>query len=147
MANMSPLSFYHGIDLPREFDQLIDVTTLQDVPEDLDIDATILRVDARRMNCFEAQTEERDPPDFVELPCELLDRNTMAALERIYTGLELTEFEAAAPQFRAYLDHASNFRKNRIRGDARAVELARGSLGHWIENWAYQAPFAMSAER
>jgi hypothetical protein len=228
LANMSPLSFYHGLYFPREFDRLIDrglffdgcsevetaawqsrftylmrklalqqgkqlliknpvytarpamlkaifpqakfihihrnpfdvflsmrnfyvklldVMTLQDVPEDLDIDATILRVYARMMNCFEAQTDGWDAPDFVELPYELLDRDPMAALERIYSGLELKGFDAAAPRFQTYLDQVTHFRKNEFRGDARAVELVRGSLGHWIDKWGYQAPTAVSAER
>jgi hypothetical protein len=120
--------------------RLLDVMALQDVPAGLDIDATILRVYARMMECFETETAGRSTPDFVELPYDLLDRQPMAALERIYTGLELDGFETAAPRFRAYLEGVKSFRKNAFQGDARAVGMVSGALGHWIEKWGYQAP-------
>jgi hypothetical protein len=120
--------------------RLLDVMALQDVPKGLDIDATILRVYARMMARFEADTVGWGAPDLVELPYDLLDRQPMAALERIYTGLELEGFDAAAPGFRAYLDGVKSFRKNRFKGDERAVGLVSGALGHWIEKWGYEAP-------
>ena len=120
--------------------RLLDVMALQDVPEGLDIDATILRVYARMMERFEAETAGWGAPDFVELPYDLLDRAPMVALERIYAGLELDGFEAAAPRFRAYLDGVSSFRKNAFRGDARTIEMVSGALGHWIGKWGYEAP-------
>jgi hypothetical protein len=122
--------------------RLLDVMALQDVPEGLDIDATILRVYARMMERFEADTAGWDTPDFIELPYELLDRQPMAALERIYTGLELDGLKAAAPRFRTYLDGVKSFRKNQFRGDARTIEMVSGALGHWIGKWGYEIPAA-----
>ncbi|MEO0995716.1 MAG: sulfotransferase, partial [Pseudomonadota bacterium] len=170
IANMSPLSFYHGIYFPRAFDRLIDrgvffdgcseaevaawterfqlflrrlahvqgqplliknpVYTarpamlrrmfpgakfihihrnpfdvflsmrnfykkllaefaLQDVPDSVDIDATICRVYDRMMQNFEAETAGWAAPDYVEIPYSLLDETPMAALEQIYKALEL----------------------------------------------------------
>lgn len=120
--------------------RLLDVMALQDVPVGLDIDATILRVYARMMDRFEAETAGWDAPDFVELPYDLLDRQPMLALERIYAGLALDGFEAAEPKFRSYLDGVKKFQKNAFRGDARTVEMVSDTLGHWIEKWGYTAP-------
>ena len=64
----------------------------------------------------------------------------MVALERIYDGLELDGFEAAAPRFRAYLDGVKGFRKNAFRGDAEAIAKVSGALGRWVGKWGYQAP-------
>ena len=92
------------------------------------------------MERFEAETTGWGAPDFVELPYELLDRQPMVALERIYGGLELEGFAAAAPRCRAYLDGVNRFRKNAFRGDARAVEMVSGALGRWVGKWGYEAP-------
>ncbi|MHA1528007.1 MAG: sulfotransferase family protein [Alphaproteobacteria bacterium] len=120
--------------------RLLDVMALQEVPRGLDIDATILRVYARMMERFEAETEGWGAPDLVEVPYEALDREPMAALERIYSGLELEGFEAAAPRFRAYLDRVKGFRKSAFGGDARAVGMVSGKLGRWVGKWGYEAP-------
>jgi hypothetical protein len=120
--------------------RLLDVMALQEVPEGLDIDATILRVYARMMERFEADTAGWRAPDFVELPYDLLDREPMAALERIYRGLELEGFEDAAPRFRAYLDEVKGFRRNAFRGDAEAIAMVSGALGRWVGKWGYRAP-------
>ncbi|MBY8975713.1 sulfotransferase [Rhodobacteraceae bacterium NNCM2] len=221
LANMSPLSFYHGIYFPRQFDRLIDrglffdgcseaeieawqqrfilfmrrlakhqgkqlliknptytarpamlkqlfpgakfihihrnpfdvflsmrnfynkllaELALQDVPKGLDIDATICRVYARMMEAFEAETKGWESPEFVELPYALLDREPMAALERIYTELELPGFDAAAPAFRSYLDGVRTFQKNRFKGDQAAIDKVVANWTPWLEKWGYEAP-------
>ena len=120
--------------------KLLDVMALQDVPAGLDIDATILRVYARMMDSFEAETAGWSVPDFVELPYDLLDRQPMVALERIYTGLELDGFENSAPKFRAYLEGVKSFRKNAFQGDTQAAGMVSAALGHWIGKWGYDTP-------
>jgi hypothetical protein len=127
------------------YSKLLDVMALQDVPEGLDIDATILRVYARMMERFEAETDGWETPDLIELPYDLLDREPMTALERIYTGLELESFDAAAPRFRTYLDGVKRFQKNEFRGDAQTVDLVSGALDHWVEKWGYEAPAPVGA--
>ena len=122
------------------YDRLLGILALQAVPAELDIDATILRVYARMMQRFEAETAGWEPPDMVELSYELLDREPLAALERIYDALELEGFEAALPAFRAHLDAVRGYRKNRFRGDAEAGSKVAGRLGPWIAKWGYPSP-------
>ncbi len=221
VANMSPLSFYHGIYFPRAFDRLIDqglffegcteaeIATwearftyllrklakdqgrplmiknpvytgrparlarlfpgakfvhihrnpydvflsmrnfyakllnqfaLQAVPADLDIDGAILRVYARMMQAYEADTAGWAEPRLVELPYDLLDREPMTALARIYEGLELPGFAAAEPKFCAYLESVARFEKNAFRGDRAAVEKVRAACAPWIARWGYAEP-------
>ena len=221
LANMSPLSFYHGIYFPKRFDALIDrglffdgcepervaawqrrlllflrrlahvqgqplliknpvytarpamlarlfpgakfihihrnpfevflsmrnfyrkllaELALQDVPADLDIDATIVRVYVRMMSLFDEQTAGWRAPDFVELPYALLDARPMEALERIHTGLELPGFAAAAPKFRTYLDSVKTFQKNNFQGDFKTLEKIASHCRPWIEKWGYEMP-------
>ncbi len=122
------------------YDKLIAQFALQDRPEGLDIDATILRVYERMMRAFAAETAGWGRPDFVELPYETLDREPMAALEAIYEGLGLEGMEAARPRFAAYLASVKSFEKNAFRGDRAAVEKVAEALAPWIERWGYAAP-------
>ncbi|MEM7505165.1 MAG: sulfotransferase [Pseudomonadota bacterium] len=124
------------------YTKLLAELALQDVPPEVDIDATILRVYARMMTTFQAQTAGWDSPDFVELPYDLLDRQPVEALARIYNGLELDGFDTARPRFEAYLEGVKTFRKNSFKGDRDAVDLVSRHWAPWIEKWGYAVPQA-----
>jgi hypothetical protein len=128
------------VSMQNFYTKLLEVLALQDRPAGLDIDATILRVYVRMMARFEIETAGWAAPDFIELPYDLLDREPMAAFERIYAGLELDGYTDAAPRFRAYLGRVERFQKNEFRGDASTVEKVAKALGHWIDKWSYQHP-------
>ncbi|MEO0623259.1 MAG: sulfotransferase [Pseudomonadota bacterium] len=120
--------------------RLLDKFALQRVPEALDIDALILRVYARMMAEFDAQTAVWEAPEFVELPYDLLDRQPIDALERIYDTLALPGFAEAEPAFRAYLATVARYEKNAFRGDQAAVEKVSAAWAPWIERWGYAVP-------
>ncbi len=120
--------------------RLLDRLALQALPPGLDIDATILRVFTRMMQRYEAETAGWQAPNLVEIPYELLDRDPLAALERIYATLGLDGFEAALPAFRAHLDEVSGHRKTRFRGDPEAETRAARALAPWIAKWGYDGP-------
>jgi len=120
--------------------RLLDALALQDVPVDLDIDATILRVYERMMTRFDAETRGWAAPDFVELGYDDLDRAPMEALATIYRTLDLPGFDRAAPTFAAYLDSVRSYRKNAFRGDAAAVEKVLAHWKPWIERHGYAVP-------
>ena len=228
LANMSPLSFYHGIYFPRAFDRLIDrgvffddctedeiaawrerfvyflrklhlahgrrilvknpvytarpamlraifpgakfihihrnpydvflstrhfyarlleTLALQAVPDDLDIDATILRVFRRMMRRFETETTGWRAPDFVELSYEQLDREPLGALRHIYGTLELEGFDAALPRFEAHLESVRDHRKHSFPDDPEARRKVSQTLGHWIARWNYPDPVSAGAGR
>ena len=128
------------LSMRRFYDRLLGVMALQDVPEDLDLDATILRGYTRMMDRFETETADWREPDFIELSYALLDRDPVAALGRIYSGLELEGYDDALPAFRAHLDQVRDYRKNDIRGDAEAGSKVAARLDHWITKWGYESP-------
>ena len=127
------------------YSRLLETLALQEVPANLDIDATILRVYRRMMLRFEAETESWAEPDFVELSYEFLDREPLAALRHIYGTLELEGFDAALPRFTAHLEHVRGHRKHDFSGDAEAQEKVSGALGHWIAKWGYADPASAEA--
>ena len=120
--------------------RLLEVMALQDVPPDLDIDATIIRVYDRMMQRFTEETSALSAPDFVEIPYGRLDADPLGALSQIYDTLELDGFEAARPAFERYLSTVQSFQKNAFRGDAQMVERVSNNWGRWIEKWHYAPP-------
>jgi len=219
IANMSPLSFYHGIYFPRAFDRLIDrgvffdgcgpeeidawcerfvyllrklahdqkkplliknpvytarpallrrlfpgakfihihrdphdvflsmrnfyrkllgVLSLQDVPADLDIDATILRVYRRMMRTLVEETAGWAEPDFVDIPYDRLDRDPLGVLSEIYDRLEITGFDRLAPVARDYLRDIEGFAKNDFRRARQEMASAETALAPWRRHWGYE---------
>lgn len=125
--------------------RLLEVMALQRVPEDLDIDATILRVYDRMMKNFVAETNDLSAPNFVELAYQTLDEDPMGALRHIYATLDLPGFDEAGPSFGAYLDSVQSFKKNQFKGDQAAIEKVSGAWSHWIDTWGYQTPVPAGA--
>lgn len=117
--------------------RLLEVMALQDVPVDLDIDATILRVYNRMMTRFADETAELEAPSFVELPYQALDADPIGTLKTIYGALEIDGFEAAAPRFRTYLDGLGTFEKNAFRVDDGAAVKVAEHWAPWIARWGY----------
>lgn len=141
----NPLDVF--VSMRNFYARLFEALALQRVPPGLDIDATILRVFARMMQRFEAETAGWQAPDFVEVSYELLDSRPLAALERIFRTLGLEGFEAALPAFRAHLREVGGHRCNRLRADPAARARATGALGPWIARWGYDAPASAGASR
>jgi hypothetical protein len=113
---------------------------LQNVPEDLDIDATILRVYDRMMQTYLREKSELDSADLIELAYADLDKDPLGTLERIYSHLNLEGFQAACPAFSNYLGSVQSFQKNAFKGDQEIIDKVHHSLGNWIEHWGYRSP-------
>ena len=120
--------------------RLLQVMALQNVPDDLDIDDTILRVYDRMMQAYLADKSAIPADHLIELSYADLDTDPINALERIYAHLELDGFHAARPAFASYLESVQSFQKNAFRGDAKTVEKVQSALGRWIDHWGYAAP-------
>ena len=120
--------------------RLLDVMALQNVPEDLDIDATILRVYDRMMQIYLREKSDLDASDLIELAYADLDDDPLGTLERIYAHLDLAGFQTARPAFSNYLDSVQSFQKNAFRGDQAIIDKVHHSLGRWIGHWGYRSP-------
>ena len=127
------------------YTKLLQRLALQEVPAELDIDSTILRVYARMMHRYEVETAGWTAPQLVELSYETLDSDPLGALRLIWEQLELEGFEAAAPRFRAYLEGVRGYRGHRFEADTTTMAKVEAALGPWIARWGYAAPEPLSA--
>lgn len=120
------------------YKRLLGVMALQEVPAELDVDATILRVYDRMMGQLVKDTAEMRAPNFVELPYAALDADPISALGTIYQTLDLPEFDLARPKFEDYLAKLGTFEKNAFKTDDEAAEKVAQHWKPWIERWGYQ---------
>ncbi|MCL5775533.1 sulfotransferase [Limibaculum sp. FT325] len=120
--------------------RLLSVMALQDIPPEIDIDATILRVYDRMMRVFVAETEGWEAPEFVEIPYARLDVDPMGVLAEVHETLDLPGFELLAPRARSYLAGIEGYEKNSFRGDAAAIETVEHALAPWLARWGYTRP-------
>ncbi|MCG8442754.1 MAG: sulfotransferase [Caulobacterales bacterium] len=108
--------------------------------DDVDIDEIVLSVYERMMALYERDAAALPPGSLVDLAYEELDREPLAALERIYAGLALPGFEDARPIFAAYLESVRSYKKNvfqQTEDDAAKVEAR---WGRWVREWGYGRP-------
>ena len=120
--------------------RLLDVMALQDVPADLDIDATILRVYDRMAEAYRTDSEQLEAGDLIELAYSELDSDPLNTLQRIYSHLNLEGFDVARPAFSSYIDSVRAFKKNEFKGDEATIDLVQTHLGRWIEHYKYTTP-------
>lgn len=108
--------------------------------EHVDIDETILSVYDRMMSAYERDAAEVPAERLIELRYDELDAAPLAALERIYTQLDLPGFDAARPAFERYLASVSTFEKNRFDYSDEAAAKVEARLRRFIDKWGYERP-------
>ncbi len=106
----------------------------------VDIDEAIFSTYERMMDALTADARGLSSPDYVELRYEEVDRDGMAALEKIYGSLELPDFEAARPAFESYLASVKKFEKNRFDYSMEDALKVEARLGRFIEQGGYRRP-------
>lgn len=106
----------------------------------VDIDETILSVYERMMDAIEKDSAGLGPPDYFEFGYEDLDRDGLSGVKRVYEELRLPGFDAARPNFEAYLASVRSFEKNRFAYSDEAAKKVEARLGRFLERWGYRRP-------
>ncbi|MBI1364933.1 MAG: sulfotransferase [Alphaproteobacteria bacterium] len=119
--------------------KLLKEFALQDYAH-VDIDETILDVYERMMRKIETESAGLPADRFIELRYSELDQNPMAALEEVYSTLNLPGFDLARPAFAAYLASVRSFKKNKFDYSDEAAEKVSRRLGYFLDKWGYARP-------
>lgn len=132
------------------YEKLLERLALQDVPDGLDVEDTILRVYDRMMERLVDETRDLPAGSLVELPYAELDRDPLGAIGRVYEGLGLDGFDAARPAFADYLASVSGFEKNGFQAGPAVLDRVARHWSRWIERWGYgpqpPSPAMLSAQ-
>lgn len=106
----------------------------------IDIDETILSVYLRMMTALERDCADLPRDRFIELRYAELDQNPLGAVEQVYSALNLPGFDAARPNFEAYLASVGGFEKNKFAYSSEAAAKVEDRLGYFLRKWAYGRP-------
>ena len=106
----------------------------------VDIDETIVSTYQRMMEALDRDSAGLEPPTYLDLAYEDLDRDGLGVLERIYKTMDLPGFDAAKPKFEAYLASVRSFEKNKFAYSDEAARIVETRLGRFVEQWGYRRP-------
>ncbi|NBC34865.1 MAG: sulfotransferase [Alphaproteobacteria bacterium] len=135
----NPYVVFHSM---RNFwEKLLAQLALQRIPP-LDLEALVLRAYARMMDTLIEDSRDLPAHLFAEVCFERFEAEPLAELARLYDQLDLGDFAAAEPAFRAYLDSVKRYTKNVWRFDEASVAQVRENWGRFIDRWGYQPPAA-----
>lgn len=107
------------------------------------LDDDILWLYAEMMRRFEADRAALPANRLVELSCETLEADPVAAAAEIYRALDLPGFAAAEPALSAFAQKQRTFEKNRFSLEPALVEKVSAACGPLIAKWGYTAPPAV----
>lgn len=113
----------------------------------IDIDETILTVYERMMKALERDAEGLPADRYIELRYAELDAEPLAAVEQVYSALNLPGFEAGRSKFEAYLASIGGFEKNKFAYSSEAAAKVEDRLGYFLRKWAYGRPDDLASGR
>ena len=102
------------------------------------IDNWILHAYDKLLNKYLEQRSLIPPEDLVEIRFEELDREPMLVMRRIYSQLQLGDFEKVAPQLQSYLDSLGSYRKNAFEFPDELINTVNKHWGFAFEAFGYE---------
>jgi len=114
--------------------RLLEAMAMQDYSYEI-VDELILESYPRMMRRLLAETAELPPNDFVELAYHELERQPLAAVERVYQTLDLHGFEEDQPALRTHLESVQGYKKNRHELPPELRTRVEREWAEFIERW------------
>lgn len=108
------------------------------IPRHENIDDYIFETFNNIYSSFEEQRSRMPEASLCDVKYEDLVANPMVELERIYAELKLEGFEAARPNFQAYLDAQSDYQPNRHQMDPELKAEIKSRWGEFITRYGYE---------
>lgn len=126
----STLNFYHKL-LPE-----MALQPFGQVP----IPEIVLESYPKMMTAVLNDSKQLPKEDFATLRFEDFEANPIEQLQKIYSQLELDDWDAAKPAFHNYLTSQKPYRKNQYAFSENTVRQVSLRWGPLIERWGYQPP-------
>ena len=89
------------------------------------------------MDALEEDASTCEPNELIHVRYQDLQNNPLETLKKIYSQLELSDFETDKPIFENYLSGIEDYRKNTYHYDADLIALVRERWGKYIKHWDY----------
>ena len=108
----------------------------------VDIDEVIFATYERMMDKLAADTAELPAERIIHMRYDDLQEAPLSSLDRIYSQLGWSGFEADRPVFDAYLQSVADYQKNVFSMPQALQDRIRARWGRFIDQWDYAAPAA-----
>ena len=92
------------------------------------------------MRDYFAQVALIPKENFVEVRFEDLEKDPMAEMRKVYNAIDLSGFEAAAPNIQAYLNSLGTYKKNKYNLDKTTIQKIESHWKFTIDRWGYEVP-------
>ena len=120
------------------FEKLLPQLALQDY-DHLDIDEVIFKTYRKMMINLKAQTKDLPPEQYAEIGFEQLQADPMGELSRVYSQLNLGDFESDRPAFNTYLDSIKSYKKNEFSLPDELISKIDENWSDLYADWGYVA--------
>ncbi|MEM6663390.1 MAG: sulfotransferase [Pseudomonadota bacterium] len=122
------------------YKRLLPELALQTVPDEIELDETILATYDRLMSRYLEEKTRIPEGQFVELGYDDLCNDPVSALRTVYEDLSIPDFDAAVPGFRDHLLAVQDYRRNSFQLEPAAVDLMSTRWQRWFRHWGYTDP-------
>lgn len=126
------------------YEKLFEEFALQDW-DHLDIDEHILETYERMMTAYERDIALVPPHNRIELRFDDFQANPMAEIKSIYDRFGIGGFEDDKPDYEAYLDSVSTYKKNVYTFPEADLKKVGKRLAPFIDRWGYKRPEAKAS--
>ena len=121
------------------FSKMLPHLQLQNLPKDA-IDEMVFELYQNLMSDYLKQRELIPIGNLVELSFDRLQEDPMGVLNTIYSDLNLSGFDEAAPKFKTYIASKSSYKKNTHKITKSQLETLKNTSGFIFEEYNYNIP-------
>ena len=118
------------------FQKLLPQLALQNY-DHIDIDEVIFKTYRQMMINLKTQTQDLPSHQYAEIGFEQLQSDPMGELSRVYTQLNLGDFESDRPVFTAYLDSVKSYEKNKFTISDELISKIDENWSDLYADWGY----------
>ena len=118
------------------YEKLLKQLSFQDY-DHVDIDALIFKTYRRMMSNLKEQTKDLSPAQYGEIKFDAFQAAPLEELSRIYTQMDLGDFDADKADFAVYLDSVKSYKKNKFELPDDLKSKIDENWGDLYADWGY----------
>lgn len=105
-----------------------------------EIEPVVVESYQRMLDQLYSDAAELQENQFTEVRFEDLEANPIRELERIYSTMELADWESAKDLTQKYLEQVSDYKKNKYDLKEKDIETIQNSWRKYLDKWQYDIP-------
>ena len=120
------------------YDKMMSLWSLEDIPPVETMEDWIIKVFKMMYEAYFKEIQALPPHTLFEIKFEEFEKNPLPILENMYSELNLSGFDEALPQIKAYWESLSGYEKNTFDYPERLMKKVNDNLGFYFEHYGYE---------